>query len=91
MHNEAKQTERLEFGATKGLLQGPSRENGKLVFKRARLLFQGRVFKGNIWDEGCSMCDFLLIAWWCSNRVMSPISQPSASNQSGVCVLLVSI
>ena len=26
--------------------------------------FQGEVFIGKIWGEGCRMCDFLLTAWW---------------------------
>ena len=26
--------------------------------------FQGRVFKGKIWGEGCTVYDFLLIGWW---------------------------
>ena len=29
MHSEAKQTEMLEFGAEKGLLQGPNKEYGE--------------------------------------------------------------
>lgn len=33
----AKYTEMLEFGAEKGLLQGPCRENGGLVLKRLEL------------------------------------------------------
>ena len=33
----------------------PSNENGWLIFKKPKLPidFQGKVFKGNIWSEGC--------------------------------------
>ena len=37
MYSEAKQTETLEFGAEKGFLQGPGKENGWLVPKRVEL------------------------------------------------------
>ena len=52
VHSEAKQTK--QFGAVKGLLQGPSKENGLLVLKRPKLPdgFQGGVFKGKI---GCGV------------------------------------
>ena len=53
-------------------IAGPSKENGRLVLKRPKLpdSFQGGVFKGNIWGEGCRVCDFLLIGWWGGNRVV---------------------
>ena len=62
MHSEAKQTEMLEFGAEKGLLQGPSKENW---LKKPKVLdgFQERVLKANL-GEGCRVCDFLLTGWW---------------------------
>ena len=49
-HSEAKQTKVLEFGAEKGLLWGPSKEDRQLKLKRPKLPdgFQGRVFKGKI-------------------------------------------
>ena len=37
-HSEGKQTKTLEFGEEKGLLQGPSKENGRLLFKKLKLL-----------------------------------------------------
>ena len=66
MHSEAKQTETLEFGAEKGLLQGPSKENEWLVLKNNKLPdgFERRVFIGKIWGEGSRVCDFLLTGWW---------------------------
>ena len=48
----------------------PSKENGQLMLKRAKLSdgFQGRTFGGNSSGEGCRVCgqlmDFLLIVWW---------------------------
>ena len=41
------------------LLQGISEEKGQLVLKRLELSndFQGGVFKGNIWAEGCRVYD----------------------------------
>ena len=53
----------------------------------------GRVFKVNIWLEGCRVHDFLLIGWWRGNRVMfgNLNRQPSGSSQSGVYVLVVSM
>ena len=66
MHIEAKQTKTLAFGAEKGLLQGPSKENRWLVLKNSELpnSFGGRVFIGKIWGVDCRVCDFLLIGWW---------------------------
>lgn len=48
----------------------PSKENGQLMLKRPELLdgFLRRVFKGNIWSEGCKvpeqLVDILPIGWW---------------------------
>ena len=40
-------------------IAGPSKENGQLMLKRSELNgFQERVFKGNIWGEGCSSWNF---------------------------------
>ena len=63
----------------------PSKENGLFMLKRPELLkgFQEWVFKGKIWGEGCSVCDFLLVGWWWGNWVMSLESQSSSSKQSG--------
>ena len=43
----------------------PNKEKRQLVLQRSELPddFQGRVFKGNICDEGCREHDFLLIGW----------------------------
>ena len=78
MHSEAKQTEPLECGADKGLLQGSSKEYGWLMLKRPKHpdKFQGRVFKGKVRERvaGC-VCDHLvhsaLVGWWWGNRVVS--------------------
>jgi len=52
------------FGAEKGLLQGPHKENqAPCDSKKPELSysFQGMVFNSKIWGEGCRVCDFLLI------------------------------
>ena len=66
MHSEAKQRETSVFGAEKGLLQGPTKENGQLMLKNAKLSdgFWGRVFIGRIWGKGCRMWNLPLIGWW---------------------------
>ena len=66
MHSEAKPTETLEFKAEKDLLQYPSKEYRRFMLKIPKLPdgIRRRVFKGKIWGEGCSVCDFLLIGWW---------------------------
>ena len=61
MHSEAKQTEMLEFGAEKSFLQGQARRTSGSSLQDG---FQGEVFIGKIWSEGCRVCDFLLIGWW---------------------------
>ena len=67
--SEAKQTE-TEFGTEKSLLQGQAK-NRWIVLKKTQThgLF-GEVFIGKIWGEGFRMWGFLLIDWWCSNRVV---------------------
>lgn len=66
MHTEAKETKTWKFGAEKGLLQGPSKEDRWLMFKRPELTygFLQSIFKGNIWGNGCRVYDFLLIGQW---------------------------
>ena len=65
MQSGAKQTE-VGFEAEEVLLQGSSKENRWFMLKRLVFPdgFWGRVFKGNIWSDGCMMYDFLLIDWW---------------------------
>ena len=40
--------------------------------------FQGRVFRGKIWGEGCWVCDLLLTGWWWGDRV---VFQESCASQ----------
>ena len=65
MQSEAKQTESLEFGAEKGLVQDKQGERMACAKKTPELPegFQGEVFIGKIWGESCSVCDFLWIGW----------------------------
>ena len=62
MHNEAKQTETLEFGVEKGLLQGHARRWEVYALKSPELparLWQS-TFKSQV-REGCrSVCDQLV-------------------------------
>ena len=62
MHSEAKQPKMPESKAEEGLLQDPVRRRGWLVPKPSERpeCFQGEVFKGKTWGEGCRVCDFLL-------------------------------
>ena len=52
--------------STAFICRATSKENGQPMLERPNPLtgFQGRGFKGNIWDEGCSSCTLLLIGWW---------------------------
>lgn len=69
----------LVFGSEKGLLKEPNKKRW-LVLKRPELPegFQGDIFIGNIWGEGCRVCDFLLIGWWWDKWVVVQESQSSA-------------
>ena len=51
---------------------------GCLVLQGSELpvAFSESYLKGNIWGDGCSMCDSFLIGWW-DNRVMFPESLSS--------------
>ena len=71
MHREAKQREMLACWAEKDLLLDTQKGEWEVHVKRSELLkgFQEWVFKGKIWGEGCSVCDFLLIGWWWGNKV----------------------
>ena len=62
----------MKFGTEKGLLQGHTRKQGVHALKNPMLLnhFPGRVFKGKVQSERCSVYDFLLFGWWGDNRVM---------------------
>ena len=66
--SEAKQTE-TEFGTEK-FIAGPSKEQVDRAQKTQTHGLFGEVFIGKIWDEGFRMWGFLLIDWWCSNRVV---------------------
>ena len=57
----------------------PSKEKRWLTIRKMKLpdSFQGEVFKGNIWGEGCRVHDFLLIGWWWGYRVVFQESQSS--------------
>lgn len=48
------------------LSAGPSKDDGRFLIKRAELPdgLQGRVFKGNIWDEGYRVQGSPLIGGW---------------------------
>ena len=64
MHSEARQTDKLEFGAEKGLLieKGAEKMGDKGLSQIHLTSWPGHnVFKDNIWDEGCRGLDFLLI------------------------------
>ena len=61
MHSEAKQTEMLEFGAEKGLLQEPSKDHGGSRSEDPNSLFSGKSFKRQYLGWGLQGCDFLLI------------------------------
>ena len=95
MHSEAKQTKMLEFETEKGLLQGLCKVNGQLVLKRPKFPdgFQGRVFIGKIWGEGCRVCNLPQIVgsevtgWYSRNLD----HQSSGSNQSGVHMHVLSL
>ena len=53
-HSETKQTKMLESGAER-LAAGSGRESRQFVLQRLKLShgFDGRVFIGTIWGEGC--------------------------------------
>ena len=52
-------------------IAGPRKEKGQLVLKKLELSndFQGELFIGKVWGEGCRVCNFLLIGWW-GNRAL---------------------
>ena len=59
----AGQSKISEFGTEKGLLKGQARRMGIVHAQNPQTLgwFSGENFLGKIWDEGCRVCDFLLI------------------------------
>ena len=59
MHSGTTQTEMLEFGAEKGLLQERSKEHDGWLRTPC---FQGRVLKGNIWSRRCKDVTFFWLA-----------------------------
>ena len=70
MHSEAKQTEILEFGAEKGLLQGHARRRVAPALKSPELPkgFQQSTFQSQVEEGAHGICDQLvhnsLIGWW---------------------------
>ena len=63
-HREAQQTETLEFEAEKDLPRGQSKRMGGLCSENLHsLMVLGEKFYRKLWDEGCRLCDFLLIGW----------------------------
>ena len=53
MHSEAKQTKMLKFGAERGLLQEPSKENRQFMLKMGELLSGvGRFFRFWLYPQG---------------------------------------
>ena len=78
-------TQTLEFGADKGLLQGFKQKEQMVHTQKTQTQgwFSG-VFKGNIWDEGCSMWTF---SDWLVVRLQVDVSRTAIihpSSQSGV-------
>ena len=55
-HSEANQTQALEFGADKGLLQSQARRMGGSCSKKNPKALV--VLGGKIWSEGCRACNF---------------------------------
>ena len=47
---------------------GPRKEHSLSKAPNSLNGFLGRLFKDNIWGEGCRVRDFLLIGWWWGNR-----------------------
>ena len=62
MHSEAKQTEILEFGAEKGLLQGHVKRQMSHALKSPELPegFWQRIFKSQVKEVGCRICNRLV-------------------------------
>ena len=55
----------------KGLLKGQARRMGILHAQNPQILgWFSEKSLGKIWDEGCRVCDFLLIGWWRDTRAV---------------------
>ena len=69
-YSEAKQTQRSEFGAQKGLLNSHSRRMGGSCSKdpNSLMVFRETFFIGKIWGEGCRVHDVLPMGWQWGNR-----------------------
>lgn len=65
-YSGAKQTKMLEFGAEKGLLQGPCKEIGRPLLRIPSLPmgFREDVLIHKIWGESCRPCNPPLVGWW---------------------------
>ena len=59
-------------------LQGWGRRTGSLYSKQPNslMVFREEFLKATFWGEACRVCDFLLIGWWWSHRVLSLEFQP---------------
>lgn len=93
-HSGAKQTKMLESGAER-LAAGSGRESRQFVLQRLKLShgFDGRVFIGTIWGEGCRCGTvFWLVGGEMAGRCFRNLThQPFGSDQSGVHVLELSL
>lgn len=63
MHSEVKQTKKSELRTAKVLLCGQARKMGGSYSRGLNSFFKDEFLQAKFGDEGCSMCDFLLIAW----------------------------
>lgn len=79
-HSEVQQTKMLEFGAEKGLLQGPCKEIGRPLLRIPSLPmgFREDVLIHKIWGESCRPCNPPLVGWWWGHRLKFQESQSSA-------------
>ena len=88
-HSKTKPTETLKFGTEKGLLQGHTGRQEVHALRNPMLPdhFAGRVFKGEVRGERCSVYDFLLFGWWGDNRDLVLSLKLPSSTWAGALVL----
>ena len=71
MHRKAKQYQNVgSLEQRKVYCRAKQRTGGSWSKKTQTHGLFGEVFIGKIWGEGFRMWGFLLIDWWCSNRVV---------------------